>query len=108
MVKVIYDRECCRVTVRGHAGSGKKGQDLVCAGVSALVLTLATNVSELAAADQVRRPVVSLRQGNTCIGCVALGKMKPVVTLIFDTVCTGFATLQQLYPKNIAYIVTGI
>ena len=41
MIVVTACPEECFVQVTGHAGSGPKGQDLVCAGVSALVLTLA-------------------------------------------------------------------
>lgn len=108
MVNVNYDRAGCCVTVRGHAGSGKKGADLVCAGVSALVLTLAANVTELAAANQVRRPELILRRGDTKIRCVAQGRLKPAVWLVFDTVCTGFQLLGQLYPQNVTYTVTGI
>jgi uncharacterized protein YsxB (DUF464 family) len=33
--------EPARLTVRGHAGAGEYGRDIVCAGVSALVETLA-------------------------------------------------------------------
>jgi len=39
MIDVYVDLE--RVTVTGHAGAGPPGHDIVCAGVSALFLTLA-------------------------------------------------------------------
>ena len=48
-----------------------------------------------------------VQEGDAEIGCVPTHKMKAVVTLIFDTFCTGFELLQTLYPENISYQVLG-
>ena len=105
MVEVTYSRQRHRLTAVGHAGSGQPGQDLVCAAVSALVLTLSANVAELAIAGKLRRHLLRLEEGDTWIGCVSQPKLEPVVTMIFDTVCSGFELLQTLYPENIRYRV---
>ena len=107
MVEVTYDRYQHRLAVTGHAGGGEKGQDLVCAAVSALVLTLSTNVADLVLADKACRPVLKLGEGDSLIGCVPTPRMIPVVTLVFDTVCSGFELLQTLYPENIRYHIVG-
>ena len=107
MVEITYDSPRHRLTAMGHAGAGREGQDLVCAAVSALVLTLSANVAELAITEKVRRPVLQLREGDTRISCVAAPGLSPVVTMIFDTVCSGFELLQTLYPENIRYHITG-
>ena len=64
MIQVTYHRLYNRVTVEGHAGSGPEGHDLVCASVSALVLTLAGNVSYLEAKEAVRNVITVLEEGN--------------------------------------------
>jgi len=105
MIDVTYNRRRHRLTATGHAGSGKKGHDLVCASVSALVLTLASNVASLATDDHVRRHILRIQEGDAWISCVPTPKTQAVVTLIFDTVCTGFELLETLYPENIQYSV---
>ena len=47
MIEIHYYRGYHRITVRGHAGSAEEGKDLVCAAVSALVLTAAANVRRM-------------------------------------------------------------
>ena len=108
MINVTYDRKRLILKVKGHAQSGEAGHDLVCAAASILVYTLSANVTELCAdRRRVRRPVLDIREGDTTIACAPVHGMQAVTTLVFDTVCAGFAVLQQRYPENIAYKVVG-
>lgn len=103
MIQVTYDRTHHRLVAKGHAGSGPKGHDLVCAAVSALVMTLGSNVADLTADGKVHRQVLQLEPGDSFISCIPKGKLGPVVTLIFDAVCSGFQLLETLYPAHIRY-----
>lgn len=103
MVQIIYKRGSHSLRLRGHAGAGEPGNDPVCAAVSALALTLADNVASLATQGSVDRPLLRLESGDSWIRCRSAGKMRPVVTMIFDTVCAGFDLLQTLYPEHIDY-----
>ena len=48
MVTVIYSaRDCVQLTMRGHAGAGPKGQDLVCAACSILAYAFAQTALDL-------------------------------------------------------------
>ena len=105
MVKITYYRKQYRVTCLGHANSASNGKDLVCAAVSALVLTLAENVTQMAAAGQVARPVLQLREGDCCVSCRPKGRLAPAVALSFDTVCSGFQLLEKLYPQYVKFVV---
>ena len=105
MIHVTYDRQHNRLIAKGHAGSGPRGKDLVCAAVSALVLTLGADVADLAADEKVRRHVLRLEPGDSFISCIPNAKMGPVVKLIFDSVCSGFELLETLYPQYIQYHV---
>ena len=103
MIEVIYYRKYNRLTVTGHAGAADPGQDLVCASASILAYTLAGNVANMADAGQVREPVMNMEAGNTQISCNPRHNLKSVVTVVFDTVCVGFAMLAHDYPQYISY-----
>lgn len=105
MIEAVYHRKFNRVTVKGHAESGPKGHDLICAGVSALVGTLAANVQWLSDAykGDMRDMCIDTKEGTAEISVKSTRKYKAVVELIFSTVCMGFALLAERYPENITY-----
>lgn len=105
MICITYKRDDHHVSVIGHAGSDKPGQDPVCAGVSALVYTLAANVDDLVTKGSARDQVLSLQSGFAEVGCTGMTGMDSVVTLIFDTVCTGFEMLSLRYPEYVHFHV---
>ena len=103
MITIVYHRTYNRVTVSGHAGSGEKGRDLICAGVSALVYTLASNVDSLVTQGNAREPVIELREGWAEISCKPKTNMKAVATLLFDSVCSGFELMAARYPEYVTF-----
>ena len=105
MIHVIYYRKYNRVTIEGHAGSGPDGHDLVCAAVSALALTLAGNVSYMAAQEAVHGVITKLEEGNVEIQCTAYRRYKDSVEQIYRAICVGFELLATKYPENILYDV---
>jgi uncharacterized protein YsxB (DUF464 family) len=107
VIEVTYHRKYHGLTVTGHAKCGEKGHDLVCASVSALVLTLAANISGLAARDVLRDYNIRTGDGEAEVSCVPVRRMSDVVSLIYDTVCNGMELLGSLYPENISYQVLG-
>lgn len=107
MIEVTYYREHNRVTVKGHAGAGPEGHDLVCAAASALALTLAGNVSYMESQEAVRDTIIRLNAGDTEIQCKAYRRYKDSVEQVYRTVCVGFELLATQYPKNISYDVRG-
>ena len=107
MIDITYHRQHHRLTVVGHACSGESGHDLVCASVSALVLTMAANVASLVTQGSARVQTIRVQEGDAEISCVPVARMRAVVTLIYDTVCSGFELLQTLYPENVRYQAMG-
>lgn len=105
MIEVTYYRQYNRVTVKGHAGSGPEGHDLVCAAASALALTLAGNVSYMEAQEAVRNVIVNLNEGDTEIQCTPYRRYKDSVEQIYRAICVGFELLATKYPDNISYDV---
>lgn len=87
----------CDLSAVGH------GEKLVCAAVSALMLTLGANVSGLQAEGLLEGRKISLISGNSCIACRPKKGVAPAVELLFDGICQGFAVLQTLYPHHIRF-----
>ena len=108
MIHVVYHREYNRVTVEGHAGSGEKGHDLICAAASVLVETLATNAERIAGSGMASSPVIVLEEGRAEISCKPRSKYKYATAMVFDAVCEGFALLARDYPEYISYEIRGV
>ena len=107
MIQVVYYRAYNRLTVKGHAYSEAPGHDLVCAGASALVYTLAANVVNMEAIGQVLDVTMKLEPGDAEISCRPRTKYKAVVERIFEAVCVGFEILADSNPKYISYEIRG-
>ena len=103
MIKVNYYREDNHVVVEGHAQSGERGHDLVCAATTILAYTIASSVENMVAAGHVRKHHVEFKEGYATIQCLAPDNLKSTITLMFDTVCAGFELLAHDYPDNISY-----
>ena len=84
MIRAIFtDR---RVTVQGHAGYGEKGQDVVCAAVSALVYALIGTLEET---GNIRETVI--RPGYATVAAKEPDRA-------FDVVRGGLAQIAARYP----------
>lgn len=103
MIQATYYRSYNRLTVTGHAKSAEPGRDLVCCAATTLVYTLAANVANMADSGQVRQPILKTMEGDAEISCNPRHNLKAVVTLVFDSVCIGFAKLANSYPDYISY-----
>lgn len=103
MIKVVYDRTIPSVTMEGHAGSGEKGHDLVCAAVSILTYMLASIVQGAERGTQIQSAIAELNDGEALISCEPIGNYSYPIKLIFDTICTGFDILAHEYPDNVSY-----
>ena len=100
MIEIVYHKRIHTLEVKGHAG-GKRGTDVVCAGVSALVGTLAQALSLLKGQRAVSHLDVQMEPGNAKINCKPRSRMDAVVGVTFDTICIGLDRLAEQYPKKI-------
>ncbi len=101
MIEIVYDRSEPRLTLRGHAGEGVPGRDIVCAGVSALVYALALQVEAMERQGQVREVHVVLGRGRADIRCKAVEE-GPVLAA-FDTAAGGLRLISKSYRKNVRF-----
>ena len=103
MVKVTYCRKDNCLTINGHAISGEKGHDLVCAAVSSHAYTLAHNVEKIVSRGAATDKIIRLEDGYSEISCKVKKSYRATVTLVFDTLCAGFEILSIRYPDNVKY-----
>lgn len=104
MVRIEYGTRPLYVRVRGHAGAAARGCDPVCAGVSALVLTLAENVKALEKAGKVRIRCLGLKRGGALIW--AEPKDEEAQT-VYRTITRGLNMLAGEFPEFVSCLETG-
>ena len=107
MIRIVYDRDKHAVSIRGHAGSGEAGHDLVCAAVSILAYTLASCVMRMKKTGEATDSIAVLRSGEAEIACTPTKEMSGEVTRVMDAICEGFAILAREFPKNAVFERVG-
>ena len=86
---------------QGHGGTAPKGQDLLCAGVSTLLVSLAKTLQDMEKAGLCQDLSVCLESGYGALSCRPTVGAEGGLTWAFQTVYNGLMLLQQLYPKHI-------
>lgn len=79
--------------ITGHAHGGAKGEDVICAGVSTLALTLASALAHVGAPGL----DATLNSGRAHIACRETKATRPVI----QTVMRGFDIIADSYPANV-------
>lgn len=89
------------VTARGHAGYRPYGQDIVCAGVSALLATAAEVLLRLEAAGEVRLPEpVQLEPGDVRMAFETTGDSAKA-NMLWETLETGLRLMEARYGQYV-------
>lgn len=91
-----YNRGELSLSISGHAGAAKKGEDTVCAALSILAMTLERRLSD---GDYVT--VKSRADGDMSIRCIPERRQERQCREIFDTVFTGLRLLGQNCPEYV-------
>ncbi len=103
MIRIVYDRREHRVTVAGHAGFAERGADILCAGASMLLHTLAGAVRRLSERGLAEDIAVSLRAGAGEVMCAPVAEFDCVVTAVMDSIVLGFRLLAADYPEYVSF-----
>ena len=105
MIEINYHRGYHRITVRGHAGSAEEGKDLVCAAVSALVLTAAAHVRRMEDKGCTYSTAITVDKGDAEIAVNPKAYFRLSIMHILDAICAGFEVLAKEYPEYVRYEV---
>jgi uncharacterized protein YsxB (DUF464 family) len=103
VIQIVYQPDAHTVTMRGHAGGGEAGHDLVCASASILAYTLASFVLNLEETGAVESTEVDLLSGKATVGCKPTARSEADVRRIFGSICEGFSLLARNYPENVSF-----
>lgn len=97
MIKIIYQTggdSYRALLVQGHSGHAKKGEDIICSAVSALVENLGLSLTELIGAS------VEITKSDGYYDIVLTGNdRKDEIKLLFSSTLLGLKTLEKQYPQ---------
>lgn len=98
MIDIRYEKKCGThdISIIGHAGYAKHGEDIVCAAVSSLVYALVGYIQNHADEAEVD---VSLGEGYAYITC---GSHEDI-DAAFEMACIGFAQISNTHPAHVSF-----
>lgn len=83
-----------KITVSGHAGYAEAGKDIVCAGVTALTMSLVKSINDLTD-DKIE---YEISPGRVDIHC---GNLSEAGRLLVDSFFIGICLIAEEYPDNV-------
>lgn len=101
MTKIRYNPAENRMDISGHAGYAPSGQDIVCAAVSILTMTLENMVYDHA---ESLRPLIHKKDGECRISCTPAKGNATKCRTIFETIYGGFELLSIHCPEHVQTI----
>lgn len=104
MIIAKYDRdgEMHTLSVNGHAGYAEKGQDIVCAGVSAIVYALIAFLEN----NSEDTTFVSIDENNGEVIIACEGDER--VSAVFYMAAIGIENIMNTYPDHVDIDIVGI
>lgn len=101
-VDFALEKGTLKLQVGGHAGAAPRGQDLICAAVSTLVLTAAEAARMLEGQGYLAGPpLIRLKPGKALILMTPHKQVLAEAALCLWTVQAGLCRLARLYPRHI-------
>jgi len=101
MIRVEYRPEVPEMTFRGHAGYAPAGQDIVCAGVSALFGALAQSLQRK---EDDGSGTLEIQEGDGTwrVAFHATGEGQDEISQIFETISDGIQLMEETYPEHLS------
>ena len=85
----------------GHADQGAYGEDIVCAGISAIAETALLGITDVLRLD------AATARDNGLLRCElpreTAGEDMDKAAIVFDTMIAGLTSLQRAYPKSLKF-----
>ncbi len=92
-----------RLVIKGHAGYGNPGEDVVCAAVSTLFYTAVAIAEEMEEQGQLwQPPKITASPGFGVVEFCPKPRFVPMATAKMETLATGLGLLGRYYPKYVA------
>lgn len=102
MTKILMNWEDMTLVCSGHAGAGEKGNDLVCAGISALTYALLNTLIDAEERGRTRLAwKIDEEKGETRIQTIPFSGYWSEITAYYRVTMMGYRALAEHYPENI-------
>ncbi len=104
MINITFKPKTLELEVTGHAGWANKGEDIVCAAVSALFYTLAEALCE---SEELLNdiPVIKEEDGNGYISCSPKEEYEGNITRTYWTILVGLQMVAEQYSEYVNFVV---
>ena len=90
------------IEIKGHAGYGKKGEDIVCSAVSILTYTLLASLMHMQGV-KVQNAVIKNGYAYLQWRPPDAKSEKEICNAVIDALCAGYEIMQQNYPDYVQY-----
>ena len=104
MINIVFKPNTYELEITGHAGTDKKGKDIVCSAVSCLFYTLANSL-DLSVNMLNKEPAIKDKEGNGYIRCYPKKEFEGNIARTYWTILVGLQMLSERYPDNISFNV---
>ena len=98
MTRIRMDWNRMELTAEGHAGGGPRGKDIICAGISALMMAL---VNQLAEEDEKAEWEEDAEEGKIRIKTGLPMRSADRILDYYRVIMTGLKAWGQAFPANI-------
>lgn len=89
------------IIASGHACYAPEGKDIVCAGFTILMNTLAETVERMDQDNKLNDKRVEIEKGKALVMCNPKGEFMYEAAVVFNTIKTGIEILSSIYPDYI-------
>lgn len=93
MIKITYHKARHELAATGHAGYNEAGKDIVCAAVTALMLTAAQFAEANSKAE------IRTEPGDLYVRCLCSPRWSGPVELVLSAIAGGLARTAREYPE---------
>lgn len=101
-VSVLRSEERLSLTVEGHAGYGKEGQDIVCAAASALCFALLLSLKRLDSEGLLSSFDHRMERGFAFFSAAASPNGARLWSYAVDPILSAFTLLSESYPDHVS------
>ena len=104
MITITFKAKTLELEINGHAGQGKKGEDIVCAAISTLFYTLAQALCD-SEKMLTKKPVIKEKDGNGYISCKPKKEFEGNITRTYWTILVGLELIAHEYKDCIIFVI---
>lgn len=100
-IRAGWDGAGFYIEAAGHSGYDIAGRDIVCAGVSALMLGTVNMTEKMERAGYIGKKTLVIRDGYVRLAARAARGKSGLLGAVFETALSGLELIEAQYPENV-------